>query len=116
MKKFIIGASVWAMPVLVLAQTTDDAFSLLELVTKVLNAIVPVLIAFAVVWFLWGVFSYMFTDDEEKKGKAKEMMIYGIIGLFIMVSVWGLVNILGGTLDLDTAVPTEGIPNLETDF
>ena len=116
MKKFIIGALVWALPVLAFAQTTSNAFDLLALISRILNAIVPVLIAFAVVYFLYGVFSYVFTDDEDKKEKAKEVMIYGVIGIFVMVSVWGLVNILGGTLNLDTSVPTEGIPNFETDL
>lgn len=120
MKKFIIGASVWALPVLALAQTstTDNAFDLLGLISKVLNAIVPVLIAFAVVYFLYGVFKYVFSDDEDAKDKAKEVMIYGIIGIFVMVSVWGLVNILGGTLNLDTSATnaTSGLPNFTTDL
>lgn len=120
MKKFIIGASVWALPVLALAQTgtTDNAFDLLGLISRVLNAIVPVLIAFAVVYFLYGVFKYVFSDDEDAKDKAKEVMIYGIIGIFVMVSVWGLVNILGGTLNLDTdaGTATEGLPNFTSDL
>ncbi|MFA6536349.1 MAG: hypothetical protein WC250_00855 [Candidatus Paceibacterota bacterium] len=114
MKKFIIGASIWALPALALAQATNNAFDLLALISKILNAIVPVLIAFAVVYFLYGVFSYVFTDDEEKKEKAKEVMIYGVIGIFVMVSVWGLVNILAGTLNLNQQAPTSGIPNFQT--
>jgi len=111
MKKFIIGASVWALPALVLAQQTNDAFDLLDLIGRILNAIIPILIAFAVVWFLYGVFSYVFTDDEDKKKQAKETMIYGVIGIFVMVSVWGLVNILIGTFDLNNTVPNT-IPDL----
>ena len=29
-------------------------------------------------------------------------MIYGIIGLFVMISFWGIVNILINTFELDT--------------
>ena len=41
-------------------------------------------------------------------------MIYGIIGLFVMVSIWGLVAILSGTFDLKNDIPdtvNELLPN-----
>jgi hypothetical protein len=37
-------------------------------------------------------------NDEEKKGQGKNLMLWGLIGFFVMVSVWGLVNILTGTV------------------
>jgi hypothetical protein len=50
--------------------------------------------------FIWGVVQYVINSDEEaKKAKGKEFMIWGIIGLTVMVSVWGLVNVLGSTFN-----------------
>ena len=55
----------------------------------------------------------MIAADEEKKGVAKEKMIYGIIALFVMVSVWGIVNVLSGTFGFTTtSAPT--LPGLPT--
>ncbi len=63
----------------------------------ILSAVIPILITLGVVYFVWGVIQYMIgTDDETKKG-AKAKIIYGIIGLAVIVSVWGLVNILKTT-------------------
>ena len=44
--------------------------------------------------------------DEEKKQKGQALMLYGIIGFFVMISVWGLVRILTGSVGLNNNVPT----------
>ncbi len=66
----------------------------------IINPLVPVLMAVAVLAFLWGVFTFIRAEGDNKK-KAKDFIIYGIIGLFVMVSVWGLVNILQYTFRLN---------------
>lgn len=85
-------------------------FSLFCRIGQILNAVLPVMITLAVVYFVWGVVSYMIGNDEEAKKRGKDKVIYGIIGLAIIVSVWGLVNILVDTFGLDMAeeanVPT----------
>ena len=55
------------------------------------------LIAFAVVIFLWGVFQFIRAGGDEKTQAGKEFMFWGIVGLFVMVSVWGIVAILQNT-------------------
>jgi hypothetical protein len=51
--------------------------------------------------FLWGVIQYITAGaDEEKRAGARNYMIYGIIGLFVLVSVWALVFWLGSILGL----------------
>lgn len=88
------------------AGAVSDAFQLFDLAEDILNRLVPIFIAAAVVILLVAIVNYIRAgEDEEKRGKAKNLMIYGIIGLFVMVSVWGLVNILGGTFNLDEDVP-----------
>ncbi len=64
-------------------------------VLNVINGyIIPLLIALAVVWFIWGVVQFITAKDEEKKGEARSTMIHGIIALFVIVAVWGLVNLV----------------------
>jgi len=67
---------------------------------QILNTIVPVLVALGVVWFVWGVVTYMIGGDEESKKKGKSRIVYGIIGLAVIVGLWGLVNIVVETFDL----------------
>lgn len=59
--------------------------------------------ALAVVFFLYGILKYIASgDNEDSRKSSKQVMIYGIIGLFVMVSFWGFVNILINTFELDT--------------
>jgi hypothetical protein len=65
-----------------------------------LRPIVTLLISGAVVIFLYGVFKFIRSDGKEKE-TGKEFMVWGLVGIFVMVSVWGLVNILRGTFNLN---------------
>jgi len=65
------------------------------------NYLVPLIISLALIYFLWGVAKYIQKPDE----KGREMILWGLIGLFVMVSVWGLVNLLGGTFNLINTQP-----------
>jgi len=71
----------------------------------ILNPIITLLFAGAVVVFLWGVFEFIRDkDSDEAVGKGKQHMMYGIIGIFIMVSVFGIMRLILNTFGLDTSV------------
>ncbi|HPS21297.1 MAG TPA: pilin [Candidatus Paceibacterota bacterium] len=75
------------------------------------KSIVPLIFGAAMVLFIWGVVQYVIgTDDETKKKKGKTFMIWGLVSLAVMTSVWGLVRILGNTFGVNTTV----IPQLNT--
>jgi hypothetical protein len=74
-------------------------------ISGLIRPLVPLLIGLGVVVFIYGVLILMFSEGGEKKEEGKQYMLWGIIGIFVMVSVWGLVNILIGTFGLDPAVP-----------
>jgi heme/copper-type cytochrome/quinol oxidase subunit 2 len=70
---------------------------------EILNTIIPILIVLGVVYFVWGVISYMIGADEEAKKKGRDKVIYGIIGLVVIVGMWGLVRIVTSTFQLDNS-------------
>ncbi len=111
-KKLGALSLLYFTPFLALAQT--DATTVLGKIGDILNTIIPLIIGLAFVFFLWGVFQYTTKESSEDKAKAREYIIYGIIGLFVMLAAWGLVNVLTQTFDLDTATPTDipGIPGI----
>jgi hypothetical protein len=62
------------------------------------RSVIPLLVALAVIGFIWGVIQYFLNpDNEEKKKNGKTFMLWGIIALFVMTSIWGLVNVFSGT-------------------
>lgn len=72
-----------------------------------MNAVVPLLVALAVVSFVYGIIQYfLFPDNEEKRKAGKTFIFWGLVTLFVMVSIWGLVGIFSGTfLDGKTVLP-----------
>ena len=60
----------------------------------------------SVLVFIFGVVKYISKgDSEEGRKNGKTFMLSGIIGLFVMFGVWGLVAILANTFDVPTVVP-----------
>jgi len=99
MKKFISLASMLALPALAFAQTAPN-FTYFESAFNagkgLLGGLINVLMILAFVYFLWKVIQFI-TADAAKKADARTNMIYAIIGLFIMTSVWGIIGILRQT-------------------
>lgn len=67
----------------------------------ILNIIVPILIALGVIYFIWGVITYVISDDEEAKQAGRNRIIFGIIGLAVIIGLWGLVRILTNTFGIE---------------
>lgn len=71
---------------------------LVEIFTSIINTAVPIVLAFAVLGFFWGLAQYMLSaGDSSKTEEGRKLMIYGVIGLFVMVSLWGILGILSAT-------------------
>jgi hypothetical protein len=108
MKKLgIIGAAL-AFPFIVGAQTVNSVQSAGSFLIGLINNVaVPVVFALAFIVFVWGVFQVFVLGgtNEEAKEKGRALMLYGLIGFFVMVSVWGLVHILTGSVSLTNQVP-----------
>lgn len=79
-----------------------DAFSILNTLQSILNVIIPIVITVAVIIFIVGVVKYVTASDEEKQAEARKLMISGIIGLFVIVSIWGLVRVLQNTFGVNS--------------
>lgn len=72
-----------------------DFKGLIQFFINLIKDLIPLVIALTVLVFLWGIFKLVLAgDSEDKRNEAKTIMFYGIVSLFVMVSVWGLVRIL----------------------
>lgn len=75
------------------------------------GSVIPVLFTLATVYFMWGVLSYiMAADDEKEITAARSYIIYGLIGLFVIVSMWAIVGLVFHSLGASGSMPTG--PNL----
>lgn len=114
----LIPLVVLATPLISFAALTDLSSVGAFIITTINNIIVPVLFAIAFIVFLIGAFDTFIlganSDDTKKKGK--NLMLWSLIGFFVMLSIWGLVNILTNTISFGNntgpaggTTPTAGV-------
>lgn len=66
-------------------------------VACLLSPIIGVVIGLAFIFFLWHLAVFVLkAGDEEARKKAKNMMFWGVVALFVMISIWGIIKILQG--------------------
>ncbi|HWP61039.1 MAG TPA: hypothetical protein VN495_00340 [Candidatus Paceibacterota bacterium] len=88
-----ITVATSVLPLVTYAQTVQ---SILNTFGSILNILVALAIGVAIIAFFWGLIKYIAKAGDEK-AKGLQLMLYGILGIFVMVSVWGLVRLLGQT-------------------
>ncbi len=103
---------LYAQSTIGLGNSGGGLCGIISIFLGIFNALVVFLIALALVLFIWGVVRFIASqDDQSARESARHQMINGIIALFVIVSVWGLVTVLVETFDLrDTSAPfTPGV-------
>ena len=101
--KSLIPVGLMLIPFAAGAENVENVEDIIGVVNSILNKLILLLIGIAVIIFSIGYIKYITAgEDPEKIAAGRNMMIYGIIGLFVMVSVWGLVNVISGTFDVGT--------------
>lgn len=96
MFKFLVPLSsiLFFVPTVVFASPrnfTDLIYFFIDLI----NIAISVVISLAVLGFFWGLSQYILSArDSTKIEEGRKVMIYGILGLFIAVSIWGILKIL----------------------
>lgn len=90
-------------------ESIADVFDLAVCILR--KSVWPLLISISVIVFIVGVIKYIANgDDSGKREEGRDFIIYGLVGLFVIVSVWGLVGVLQGTFGLGN---TPFIPQLQ---
>lgn len=71
-----------------------------KLETFIINPLIAVIFVAAIVIFLWGLIEFLFAYnlDEEKRKNGKRHMLWGIIGIFIMVAIEGIIGLICNTV------------------
>ncbi len=102
MKKFIYTALAFA-PTLAFAQANLGGISnLVTQIGQIVAKIIPIMFALAIIYFFWGLVKYIQSAGDPKAADAgKSIMIYGVIAIAVMVSIYGLVAWLQGTLGIN---------------
>lgn len=92
----------------------DGTQGLIRSLGGIVNSLISLVAALALLYFFWGLARFILrAGDEKAREEGKQIMMWGIIALFIMVSVWGIVRFFSedlgfwgvGTPDLYSGFP-----------
>lgn len=83
-------------PSFVLAQ--EDFKEAVWSVTDFIKTLIPLLTAAALLLFFWGLAEYVFAAGGDEKEVSKQRMLWGVIGLFVITSIWAIVQFLGSSI------------------
>ncbi|MES2409392.1 MAG: hypothetical protein V4509_03790 [Patescibacteria group bacterium] len=76
------------------------------IVIKLSLDFIPYLVVIALGAFLQGLIKYVsHGDDSEKMSEGRKMMIYGIVGFFFMVSIWGMLGLFTQSFGISLVIP-----------
>lgn len=68
---------------------------------QIINPLILFLFALALVFFLYGMLEFIMNQsNDEKKTTGKSHMLWGIVGITIMMGVWTILNIILSTLNI----------------
>ncbi len=114
MKKYsVLALAAFAfLPSLASAQSLGNIENLVQAIGRLVNLATPIVVGLALLAFFWGLVKFIFAQgDEDKSSEGKQLMIYGIIALFVMVAVVGLVKFIANAFDVQTggSLPVPGV-------
>jgi hypothetical protein len=92
----LIGFAVLAAPFIAQAQNIE---SITSLISSLVNYAIGILIGVAIIAFFWGLIRYALLSKGDDAGRKTSinLMVYGILAIFVMLSVFGLVRLLQNT-------------------
>ena len=120
MKRFLASAFVFVIPAIAFGQQRIGYLfqQILNFIADVIQFLGPVLISLALLAFFWrNIVALAKKDELVSKAETKWYLFWGIIALFVMVSIWGIVAFLQQNLGIGDGrdlynTPGVNIPNL----
>ena len=95
-----------------IAYASVDSF-VANLNRLIINPLIILLFALALAYFLWGMFEFLSNqENEEKKTAGKSHMIWGIVGITIMMGVWFIMYLILDTFNITEINPKKGTVQL----
>ncbi len=85
------------VPMLASAAAPKNFCELVNFFVNIFNALTGLFVLAALATYLYGI-SMNIRDGEASRRNLKTIILWGLLGLFVMVSVWGILRILQETL------------------
>ena len=91
--------------------------NLLGLISRIIGALVPITVTIAVLAFFFYLVRFILVGGQSAEGKSANLkgMGYSILAIFVMVSIWGIIALMGNILGVSQggSVPIPSVPVLQ---
>lgn len=100
-----------AQPGIDIARIQTYSSGFIDLINTVF---VPVLFAVAFLFFVYGVYKYFIlgADNDTERATGRQFVLWSLIGFAVILSVWGLVNVVLATFNITPGGPAPAYPTL----
>mgnify|MGYP001591996243 CR=1 FL=1 len=107
-----IVSAIITSPIFAFAQFAQTGMILASIKNIITAFLIPIVFTLALLFFFWGVVKYIWSEGQGKED-GRKVMVWGIVALFVMSSVWGIVRFLQDQIGLSTT-NTIQIPSIGT--
>jgi hypothetical protein len=113
LKKFYFALVLAALPVFTFAQIStgklEGTKGILEGAYGIVkDVLVPLAFTLALLYFFYGVAKYIWSEGAGK-AEGKSIMIWGVVALFVMASIWGIISFIQSEVGIDVAGQNKAI-------
>ncbi len=78
-----------------------DLNGTLVFLSNFFNGLIGLFVTLAIVVFFWGIIKYLWSQDSENAHEGLKIMFWGLIAIFVMVSIWGIIRLLQSTFKVE---------------
>ena len=102
---FAVASGMALLPAVALAQGNfQNLIGLAESALDVTNIVLVIVFVLALLVFAWGIVKYITAaGDPAKVKEARGFLWWGILGVFVLAAMFGIVQFIGNSLGIDTS-------------
>lgn len=113
LNKIAVSIAAFLLPALVSAENElKGTKTFFENVLEIIKILIPIAFGLAILFFFFGIAKYIWSIGTEKE-RGKQIMVWGVVAIFVMTSIWGIVSFLGGSFGLDSKATSPTIPSIK---
>ena len=100
------------MPIAANAQL-ENIERIVSSIGSIVDVATPIIVGIALLAFFWGLAKFIFSaGNEDAKDEGKRIMIWGVVALFVIISIWGIVSFIGEAIGINPEARPEVVPGI----